>query len=361
MEYFVKKTMKEIVSFFTIIMILSLTACYPTGKEPVGNKDFLISTEELNASDSENITYDFNLEYSGHAALRTASTRLRGWDEEELRGIFFGDEDGNYELQWQDVSSFVTDPEENIQKFYMLPDGRSLHMDAGEVSFYDMDKDMNFIPSLYNLFLSDDVMREYFPNQELESFSSDDALQTINEIMEKLSLPVHEKPEVYAVDEAACKRLQEEFGVEREEEVYFIVYPMSIEDISVLTYRSCFSSLNVDLTVRAYAEFNKDGLIAFSCCGVPEKEMAFQEFSGCTAKEAAMQIKRRMESMSFTSNVKISGGSLRYVPINLLKENEYQLKPMWVFLEEQEVEGDSGNYYHRRLILVDPETQNVIE
>lgn len=362
--------MKKLAALCMFLLTVSLTACYPTGKERVGGNDFMISLEELNASDSENITFHFDPEYADSSELYRVNTRFRRWDEEKLLSLFLGGDAGNYEPYWQDVSYTTFDPEKNIQKCYLLPDGKLLCFDAGVIDFlYTAESGKSgkaFSKSAYNILASEENMREYFPNEELESFPPDEALQTMNEIIKELSLPVSKEPEIYALDTTleSCQKYWDEWGVETREDQYFIVYSMKIEETPIMQFRSLLLTSNVDMSVNICALFDQEGILMFSCEGVPEKEMSFQKFSGCSGKEAAAQVKKRIESMAFSGKVKISGGALRYVPICSSQEEgagdeEYQLKPMWVFLKEQE--DISGSFMVRTLIFVDPETQAVLE
>lgn len=361
-----------------VIVSLIFTACFPTGyketKEKNGKQEEL-SIEELNSSENESISYDFDMNEDYPEECGIYSVEYRPWDEEKVRRVFFGSDDkGIYSYEYHKKSEYVEDKEEEYRHFYELEDGRRICCDAGQLSYsiYDAEKEdvteYGMYPSVFSQFRGDEEsIREWLPEENLQSFSVENGKKRVEEIITELDLPVDlNKVQIYAINAASHEWMEQNFMIDMKKlpDAYMLVYPVGFEEVCVAPISEQWNSALEVQVCGSYvvAVFTENRLEYFEFCKPISKGNFIRKETIYSKMQAIMAIKEHMNSMSVKrgESCKISGGVLQYVymkkPIDMT--GQFEIKPYWIFYQTKKK--PDGMLFHRS-IFVDAVTGQIFE
>lgn len=360
--------------FLWIIVLLFLTACFPTGYQEKTTQDDAeeeLSVEEINSSENENIIYDFDRTMDAPEECGIYSVCYRPWDEEEVRSIFFGSDDkGIYSYEYHLPSQYV-EGDAIVWHMYELADGRNVCCDAGTLLYYtQMGAQYMSVTSDFSLDRGDDkTIREWLPEEKLEAFSADAAKKQLEEIITRLELPADpDQLLVYAIDQEAIERMGDGGRMKDGKnipEAYMLVCPVKIGEASMAPmFQQQISFMDV-MASGSYviAIFSKERLERFEFCNpITEGELLRTE-KICSKIHAIRKVKEYISSMVFRGGetCEISGGKLQYVYMLDVTDRtgQFEIHPYWIFQKKGTM---PDGFTYCRAVFVDAVTgQTFIE
>lgn len=357
--------MKNKAILLSLIFCTVLTGCYPTGqKVEQAETSSIVYDEDLNASPRENLKYYFTVpeEYLQTYSAKKAQTII--YESDYITPLFPG--------CTEDLEQLIT-PETadspDLEHYYLFWKGNASYVciNAGSVGLCTPEYNDNMYSLFPNkgIYLREEKEREMFPDNKLDSFSSDEAIEKMKEMADYLNADISEEPIIIAIDDEAAEILRRAEGfdipsISKGMEAYYIRYMMTLDGLPLPDY-SRSPLVHEDWGIpTSYVEgvFTSDSMIYFDCREAMEITERGEEIQICTPEFAIQQVKNYVEAMTVSCSV--YGCELMVLPIYDTETDDkydYKLKPVWMFVWDKTKKED---YPDCDAIYVDAETGEIL-
>lgn len=338
----------------SIVLIFSLTGCFPDGTKTSSNTnadageewiDDLVSIpSELHETLADNLIVDADIVVQRKLPDKTYKATLKEWDKDNIPNIFLS---GKEIIEVDEIPNDFDNTKMNYT--YTTDDGASLWIENGNILF-DEKKAINRPYTRYvkgDSFFIDYNLKEIFTKDTLRNVDRESSIHSFKETCGELGIQISGEPDVYALDSETLDRItdydEEQPNGERiekwteEEEVYFITAHVLYEEFP-MTQFGYMTKSNFGVGTRLCAMYDADGLIYFSLySGYEIMSDAADVNKICSLDTANNAIKEKYKNTILSSPVTISEIRLEYVPVQKDAEKQiYELTPMWIYTVSQD-------------------------
>lgn len=308
-----KKTIKAVLS--SAIFTVMLSGCFPTGE---------VSMPESAPNNVEGVTIDISIPEQTWESAPEITLRQREWDNEKLISTFLEGGTITYENSFETVREVMC-------YIYRTDDGRSLRIETGRLSYEaKWDSEKNSLNSYYTA----DYMPELFPDETLDGFSREEALERVYEIINKAEIKDLGEPEIYAV---TAERVNELRTINtkwtKDDELYYIRFPVIYNDIPVF---NCMSAAPIPGTYLvfegSYVEtaISKSEIVFFNCTTVfGEIQKTGNDIQIKYSAENVLDQVKLYFSEREHEPLTVIGCTLTYMPSAANGFREFSFKPAW--------------------------------
>lgn len=357
-----------IIFLLTVFSSFLLSGCYPTGmiRSESGDEKTVYEI----ADEIENLTLSLTLPSDAPPEnLSKLRVTPQKWDKDKLCEIFLGDK--TITDQFEYYVDYKND------KRYIFETGDShLYFVSGDMGYRDLSKEGYGYSYVDNIFDSIRLDERYTYAKEC-NFPLSDAVDRVNEILDKIGIQNYALSEVWAVTaDIANELLSDEnmFIVNEDtssieyvpyphwtsnDEAYVLRYSISCENIPVMTRTALFVGEYMPEGSVIDAVVTKDKIMSLTCDNIFSMEYEITEpISIKVSAESALKdilqnfSKRRLQSPYEIFDVKLVYANFDYV--NDSTGQYYTLMPMWQFDYGEYVQTFKGLF--RRRIFVDTQT-----
>ena len=348
--------MKKIMLIILICMTVLTAGCFPSG-EVKQNNDSEMQTDKR-------ITFDIDCpqDYPQQAQLLFGEPML--FESIDMESLFFGENKGGYWKQLNEHSSVLPSG-----KYYHLyakgENDTTLCYDAGMVIYTSKNASdglMRLLSSYRDLKGSQEYFRQLIPNDTIDGFEQQSAVNQADELLKKLGIPAA-KPEIYAVDKTASDNLKKEGSNNYTDEwsdkqqAYMLVYPIEYCGLPTLcsqTNGNVSESGRITLCAKAVIGISKNGFEYVECQNIlAAKVQKTQDI--ISPQKAKETIEKYYSSIALGENVidvRVSGCELRYLPQCIEGDmTKAELVPVWTFCEKKHHKATDGTEMTRYSLI----------
>jgi len=229
-----KKTIKAI--SFLVLLTTLLCSCFPSGDLDNNSNDYESVTEK--AEGIENFSLNIDLPKESHTELPTLYAELKEWEPLVLHNAFFNNEDIITEQLEYNGNCF---PEE--KRYVDITPNNMLGYEHGCIRntiYFDGIKDKEVSRKFVCSFATENSYKFSDYNLDLTSFSVDEALLRADELLSRLGITNVGAPTVFTITKEYAAYAADisinELDWQIEDEVYYIVYPISYNDVNLCQY-----------------------------------------------------------------------------------------------------------------------------
>lgn len=254
---------------------------------------------------------------------------------------------------------------QGLYYYYPLKDGRSLLWDAGTVWFVNNldDNAASMNSSVFGVYPTEELVHEQYPLKEIEGFSSEQALEMAQEIVDKLDIPNIGQPQIYT-----CPGKENYWDGENffdTCDAYYIFYPIEIDGAELPYEYTDFQSVGwtsnygfVDILI------SKEGLEYFDANEISD----YREKESCaiiSREEATEILSDTIGKATEIGGASFSDGSLTYVADSDRQTGKSLLYPAWKFLKTYKMyytleDGSTMEQECYQYIYIDAQSGNLL-
>lgn len=316
--------------------LMTLTACFPTGKNVKSEQLENIKSREIpryiKLDAYQNIAVDAKVMADIDQEWYEYKASIKKWDIDEVKEVLAPD---------KVIKERVDDV--NL-KSYTFDDSFCLYLDEVSIRFVNQELSNRYYDKYirkYSSFVADDVEND-FPKENLDNVNKEEAVTLVLNKIKDLGIEVKEEPRVIAMDVDNLTKLTDynEFTPEskkqlhkweKDDEAYAIIFD-GLQEGNKVTSEGYMTNPDYATGTRIKSLVSKDGLISLSISDVYEiKEKSELSKEICSPNHIINVIRDKYKDVILTDPVEVSEIKLEYLPkaINL-KENSYSLSPFWV-------------------------------
>ena len=357
----------------TIILIFSLTGCFPDGKKTLSDDGFISSftsiPEELQKTLAENLIMDADIMIPEKLPTRTYQATLKDGDKENIEQVFLS----NKEVT--NVEEFPNDFDKTKMNYlYSTADGASLFIENGSIFF----NEKKAIERQYTRYVKgtssfiDYDLKDTFPKETLSNVDREYSVQSFEDICDRLGVEINGEPEVYALDVENLDKITD-YSEEQpsgepiekwteEDQVYFITAHV-LYDAFPMTQFGYITKSGYGEGTCLSALFGVNGLIEFSLNHFYEIMDNGKDISEiCSLDSANNVIKEKYKNTILSNPITVSEIRLEYLPVQKDVEKQiYELTPMWVYTALQDSQITKGQQASEDSQMTKEEAEKVIE
>lgn len=373
------------VIFILVVSSIFLTGCYPNGEiddgislENSANSDGVIQTDtqdKLSAKyESEQFSVDLKLPEKVPEQAPKIKLKPRFWNGEKLREIFIGAE------EITSGKTYVSNgfPDEKRFVIYFGDDNSRLIYEPMNINFECNDEISAVQSSIAGKLEAN--WYDQFSDEELQCFSSSDALSRVKKIIDALEITNTGEPVIRAVTAKKGNELMNgktsadkdgnEYTLPKlndEDEFYFITYPLVYNSIEL----SQHLKMNAEIKKSHYpscvkAVVSKDKIVQFECSGIYEPEFKFVEniLINHSANDALNVLIKHYTGTFQMNSTTLLNCKLVYITSDVFEGQCREFTPVWQFSgyeinESERKKGLSPERLHYDYIL--PQTGEIYE
>lgn len=347
--------------FFCVLLasLISFTSCFPTGDSMITPPEF--NSDDTNSSVNSKLKFDFSVPNKSFSECSVLKATRKIWEEDVVENIFLSYMPENTPDSPAEESLYY--PGKCNYKCFECDDFIFAY-DAGMILFLsdNCEKyDYSTLNSYYQMVCSEKEMRKIFPKDTLSSFSPDNAIKQMNEILAELSIDTEESPEVYALDSETVNNLQFDVNWTNEADAYMIVQKQTFDGIEFSPFDSHFEgSDKPSCSSYICGIFSSRGLEYFQCTNCLDNIEIVDSVNVCPAETAISAVKNHMNNI-FSENLveesDVTGCDLLYVNTEVDEPYTYTFKPYWLFTQRDVFGSDMTDVYDG--IFVDVEDSSI--
>lgn len=307
------------------IIAVMLSGCFPTGE---------ISAPESAPGNVEGITINIPYPEQTPESASEITLRQREWDNDKLISVFLEGSTITYENSFETVREVMC-------YYCRTDDGRSLRIENGRLSYEaQWDSEKNSLSDNYAI----NVMSDLFPDEALDGFSREEALERAYEIIDKAEIKNLGEPEIYAVTAERANKLRTiTTKWTKDDELYYIRFPTIYNDIPIF---NCMSAVPIPGTSTffegSYVEtaISKSEIVFFNCITVfGEIQKTGDDIQIKYGAENVLDQVKLYFSEREHEPLTVIGCTLMYMPSAANGFQEFSFKPAWCvrYIEETEI------------------------
>lgn len=345
-----------------LIAALSFTACYPTGEvsnsdeikqyvtEAPTNNSQTADDESLNVEEHTNTelkNVKLSLDYpQSPEKIPEINSHFQKWDNEKAKLVFL---EGKGDIIEESHESDLN-PEE-MRYVYDIPGEYRLIMESGRLSYsYRGNSNRDEYTVLQSSWSMEEIDK-IFGHEELEGFSSQDAVKKVTDILDECGINEYGTPIIYPLHaDIVNNYFQENFSDfakkdgtiysvnwTQEEEAYLIVFPQTAGDI---TYSLSTTSLDAIVT--------RDGITELSISNWNDESTTINNNQNLvySSTDATNILINYYESAILDYPVELLNCQLTMYPESETGEFPIHYIPTWEFTEKVQV--DETRFYIER-------------
>ena len=209
--------MKKIICVTLALLMLLCTACYPTGEEMVNSIEE-IDLFEMNKSDNENITFDFNEspKYEKSYPCFTAKFVEKEKFQEQASQIFLEDQNINdYTIQdnltsnWNDKENTFTLYKFNLYKDIFNDYNGAFALDNGYIYFDrgGIRKGYETSKSAIDDYKTPENVRKHYADDKTNAVDLETVKTESEDILKSLGFDITSEPEIYVINKKALESI----------------------------------------------------------------------------------------------------------------------------------------------------------
>jgi len=226
-------------------------------------------------------------------------------------------------------------------------DGSWLVIDPGELryttEYYSKKMYDITIHENYGFYTIRDDLKDIYVKKALDGIDKQEAINTVESILQKLGVSTYKTPNVYALDyDTLMNELDKDDFIpkegysptwEKDDEAYLIEFFVGIDDIPMSNKGYVEPEINIPLTGgRISAVVSKYGLIYFSCEGIFEQTSSFKYVELISFESALNTIQLKYDDIILTDPTTITEVSAELLPVCTNSNPlEFSLIPVWSF------------------------------
>ena len=228
--------MKKRITAIGLLLAVSLvcTACFPTGMRTKADLSVTDPSQLSNLPDhyteqlGDQILVDADILVPDNGSYNIYKAQLTTPDFVAWRDFCYGDKASETNLVRDEMA---TDPSPYVQSIYDHPEGSVISCSRACTNFAKRFQQREYM--FYNTYDGIDAatylpISSIFPKKDASDVNKEDALQTANDLIHTLQLPVEQDPTVYAFNQDDLNSLLERYGnaspYPDKEEGYFCYY-----------------------------------------------------------------------------------------------------------------------------------------
>ena len=373
--YLRETTMKKIICVTLALLMLLCTACYPTGEEMVNSIEE-IDLFEMNKSDNENITFDFNEspKYEKSYPCFTAKFVEKEKFQEQASQIFLEDQNINdYTIQdnltsnWNDKENTFTLYKFNLYKDIFNDYNGAFALDNGYIYFDrgGIRKGYETSKSAIDDYKTPENVRKHYADDKTNAVDLETVKTESEDILKSLGFDITSEPEIYVINKKALESIsifkKDQLEIFKEEdEAYLIQYRKSINGLNLPAFNT-FSPAKDYSSIDPWVSFiySKNGIELFSYCPIEIVDKT-ENKNICSYETAISAAKSYVENTKLYNSeiVNVSGGELNYITEYDYIDHVVNIKPVWIFIKES-LFNDRKPFYDS--IIIDALTGNKYE
>lgn len=313
-----------------LIGCFSLTSCFPTGNIEETDFQKTIQNNDINNSYNEDIVYNLIIPDEYIKTYSVTNVKLHQFDSDIAEELFPG--------CTTNTTDILDRPEQHNYLLFQKVDSWVCFQDGIVKSFKTNNINQTLLDKLFSMPKPYAMIRDEFPEKELESFSVPDCVNQMERLISVLDLNVGSK-KVFSVSSKDSKNIKEKYFPDIDidianEDCCIIHYNLIIDGLPIADYSYDMVHETQEwnpLNSSVRALFTKDGLISFSCTGVPDVINGAESQEVCTPEYAVSQMKKYIESTTLKGT--LYGCEQR--ALVYWKEGkytgEYFVRPVWAF------------------------------
>lgn len=367
--------MKKIICVTLALLMLLCTACYPTGEEMVNSIEE-IDLFEMNKSDNENITFDFNEspKYEKSYPCFTAKFVEKEKFQEQASQIFLEDQNINdYTIQdnltsnWNDKENTFTLYKFNLYKDIFNDYNGAFALDNGYIYFDrgGIRKGYEASKSAIDDYKTPENVRKHYADDKTNAVDLETVKTESEDILKSLGFDITSEPEIYVINKKVLESIsifkKDQLEIFKEEdEAYLIQYRKSINGLNLPAFNT-FSPAKDYSSIDPWVSFiySKNGIELFSYCPIEIVDKT-ENKNICSYETAISAAKSYVENTKLYNSeiVNVSGGELNYITEYDYIDHVVNIKPVWIFIKES-LFNDRKPFYDS--IIIDALTGNKYE
>lgn len=213
---------------------------------------------------------------------------------------------------------------------YQTEDKKFLTIENGNLTYYaQVDSEKISLPSYYGV----NEMRRFFPDDKLDGFPQEEALERLKKITDEMGMTRLGKPEIYAVTaELAGKLRTISDKWTKDDELYYIRFPVVYNGVPITGISCVIQGTDEVFDTGSYLEaaISKSELVFIQCVGVfgDVQSQGDNIPVKISAEDALNQFRSLLAGRNYDP-VTIIGCTLTYVPCAMNGRQEYTFKPAW--------------------------------
>jgi hypothetical protein len=181
-----------------------------------------------------------------------------------------------------------------------------------------------------------------FPNEELEGISKSDAVSMVTELCKELNIEISDTPDVYAIDAEHAQMIADEDesyltnkkgevsrSWEKSDEAYVIYFKVKLSGVELTDTNAQTSSYQV-VSSGVTAIVGADGIYRFEASGIYDVVQGESVSDFCTLSDVVSILASKYYYTQGISGSRISEICLEYVPVRMVNEDGFEIKPYWV-------------------------------
>ncbi|PWM99270.1 MAG: hypothetical protein DBX37_05025 [Massilioclostridium sp.] len=335
--------MKKRITAIGLLLAVSLvcTACFPTGMRTKADLSVTDPSQLSNLPDhyteqlGDQILVDADILVPDNGSYNIYKAQLTTPDFVAWRDFCYGDKASETNLVRDEMA---TDPSPYVQSIYDHPEGSVISCSRACTNFAKRFQQREYM--FYNTYDGIDAatylpISSIFPKKDASDVNKEDALQTANDLIHTLQLPVEQDPTVYAFNQDDLNSLLERYGnaspYPDKEEGYFCYYRSYLDHVPI--YDGQYTSLDNVMIYGSYLG------IAYTLYDFDEAWTGgFYQTTECTQQnidlislESALSVVQDyFAGMVDIGPLLINNIELCYLPTpNDTYNNDYTLLPVW--------------------------------
>lgn len=337
-----------------ILVIYTLTGCFPTGvPNSSATSSVLLVEDRIYKFSKDNLDVSFEIPEMPEKLPLRIKLKKKFCETNEIINLFLGGKTIVGEKTWSD--NYYTDDQSHI---YVSPTDNEIQFNDGKTA--PEPRDTIDFPANYQMpiyHIKEYFREEYFPNDELEDFPSEEALKRAQELISTLGMTNLGKPSVYAVTLDSFEKFREHYPTDeffndkypltKENEIYYLTFSkvfdgIELADISRLQIKnSTDSGSDIISSPTVKIGISKDNIFYFESGAnyEAEYETVSDEPVKYDINYALSDLQSFLEKNHYSTerSVKIDQAKIVYLPIEVKGNGIVEFVPVWSF------EGYMGN------------------
>lgn len=337
------------VMVISIMTVLTLSGCYPTGKKVSENSSSVASeSTHLDGThfeySKENLAVSFDLPEIPDELPSRIKLKEKTFDHREVIELFFEGE--------APVSEYLYGVNKDMGQ-YTASDGSKLTIEGNNISYSsaEMQDDLKS-PVDYGdiVHLCNEYVRDKYSitEDELEVFPLQGALDSVKDLITKLGLSGFGEPRIYSVSLASYEKMKseyymfnDEYPLTKDNEIYVFEFPRLFGEVEGLNLnnvkindptsgrRDLIGSASISVVVA------RDGILDFNIGGAYETdyEVLSTEPVKYDLSYAVSELEKHLDKVYFSSkkNATVKNAKIVYYPVERNEPGTVEFTPAWSF------------------------------
>lgn len=318
-------------------LIFMLTGCFPTGERSAERSNDDNDSVWAEAAKIDNFALSLTLPQDYPSELPEITAAVKRWDKDTVINALCNGKTIISEKEYKSDRY----PEEKRTVLLIDDEGSYISFEPESIGCYcaaQNDKyHYKYLFSTYEVYY-DNPDISYV--SELEGFSKDNAVKRVRELAEKLGITNLGEANVFGVTAESANDFfdkEQEYNNDytewtKEDEAYFITFPLTYEEIPLETVRVAVPGYSYDGSyIKAIV--TKNDIIDFSCAGITEPEYVIGDAVkiNFSAEDILSKIVSAYSQRVLTDKLEFYNCELTYAPVDKLSNNDWVFAPIWRF------------------------------